>query len=293
LTSPGSDLAGIHYLRTIADAEAIRGGLSGKRRIVVVGGGFIGTEAAASFRSTGHDVVLLEMLDHVLLPLGPQVGEIVGTLHRERGVDLRLNEQVDGFAGKDRVERVLTTNGDSIPADFVLVGIGSRPEVGWLGGSGVAIERGVLTDELNQTSVESVYAAGDVASWWHPDPGERLTLEHFDHAQNHGFAAAMSMLGRGERYRPVSTFWTDQYEKKLQLAGVPRQGDRVVFRGDPEGESWTAFYFRGNAFVAVLACNRFPDYSQGRRILEKKGSVTPDDAADERYDLREHARSLK
>lgn len=294
LRVPGADLPGVHYIRTMADIDGIRPLVPGKNPVVIAGAGFIGTEAAASFRKLGHDVILLEMAATPLeAALGAEVGEIVARLHLERGVDFRPGERVTAFAGDGRLESVVTANGDIVACDAVIVGVGSVPNTAWLDGSGIALDGGIVTDELNRTSVDSVFAAGDVAAWWHPDLGRRLRVEHFDHAQNHGVAAATAMLGKGEPYRPVPSFWTDQYDFKLQLAGIPAGHDRVIFRGDPASSSWTAFYLAGESLVAVLACNRFPDLAAGRRILEKRGTISPADLSNESFDLRAFSRSLR
>ncbi|HEX5418179.1 MAG TPA: FAD-dependent oxidoreductase, partial [Chloroflexota bacterium] len=253
LVVPGSHLKGIHYLRTIEDARAIRAAAEKANRAVVVGAGFIGAEVAASLRSVGREVSLLEVLPVPLQrALGERVGGIYAEIHRERGVDLRLNEGVSAFRGAERVEAVVTSSGATIPADLVVVGVGVRPNVDWLADSGLAIENGILVDEFSRTNLPDIFAAGDVANWWHPGLGERLRVEHYDNAQNQGVAAAKSMLGKGEPYAPVPYFWSDQYDLTLQYVGHARGDDEVVFRGDIGARSFVAFYLRDGAIRAAL-----------------------------------------
>lgn len=287
LAVPGAHLSGIHYLRTLDDARAIKATAGRASRAVVVGAGFIGAEVAASLRGAGLPVTLLEVLPVPLQrALGNQVGEICGEIHRERGVDLRLTEGVSEFRGAERVEEVVTTSGATIPADLVVVGVGVRPNVDWLAGSGLAIENGVLVDEFSRTNLPNVYAAGDVANWWHPGLGERLRVEHYDNAQNQGVAAAKSMLGKGEPYAPVPYFWSDQYDLTLQYVGHARGDDECVFRGDVGTRSFVAFYLRDGAIRAALGINRLREVNATKRLIRDRVPITAEQLADEGADLR-------
>ncbi|HEX2171416.1 MAG TPA: FAD-dependent oxidoreductase [Dehalococcoidia bacterium] len=291
IEAPGADLPGILYLRTLRDAEYLRGRKEHARRVVVVGAGFIGAEVAATCRQAGLEVILLEALPVPLeRGLGRRVGEIYARIHRDRGVDLRTNAAVAAFRGHGLVEQVVTASGEAFECDFVVVGVGVAPEVGWLAGSGLQIENGILVDEFCRTNLPGVYAAGDVANWWHPTLGQRLRVEHYDNAQNQGVAAAKSMLGQGEPYAPVPFFWSDQYDLNLQYVGHARGDDEVVLRGDPSGESWSAFYLREGRVQAALAVNRFRDVSAARQLIAKRVPITPAQIADEGTDLRALAR---
>jgi 3-phenylpropionate/trans-cinnamate dioxygenase ferredoxin reductase subunit len=290
LRVPGIDLPGVFYLRNLADALAIRRASEGARRVVVIGAGFIGAEVAATSRRRGLDVTVLEMLPVPLQRgLGDVVGAIYADIHRDHGVDLRLSEGIRSFQGDGRLERVVTASGSTIECDLAVVGVGVQPEIDWLIGSGVTLDNGVLVDELCRTNVPDVFAAGDVANWWHPTLGERLRVEHYENGQNQGVAAARSMLGIGEPYEPVPYFWSDQYDLTLQYVGHASGLDDVVFRGDISSRKFLAFYLRDGRLRAALGINRFRDVSAARRLIRDKASVTAEQLADEQVDLRKLA----
>ena len=292
LVVPGGDLAGILYLRTLRDAQHIRAAMSRARRVVVVGAGFIGAEVAASCRQAGLEVVLLEALPVPLeRALGREVGEIYAAIHRDHGVDLRTSEGVIAFRGQDRVEQVVTTSGATFDCDFAVVGVGVSPETAWLAESGLAIDNGLLVDEYCRTNLPGIYAAGDVANWWHPTLGERLRVEHYDNAQNQGVAAAQSLLGRAEPYAPVPFFWSDQYDLNLQYVGHASGRDRVVMRGAVTSPSWSAFYLRDGQLRAALGVNRYRDISAARQLIARRVPVTEQQLADEQVDLRALAKA--
>lgn len=287
LVVPGADLAGILYLRTLHDARELRRHMGTARRVVVVGTGFIGAEVAASCRRVGLEVVALEAGAVPLArALGRDVGRIYADIHRAHGVDLRTNERVVAFRGQGRVAQVVTASGTAIDCDSVVVGIGVAPECGWLAGAGLELQHGVVVDEFCRTTLPDVYAAGDVATWWHPILGERLHVEHFDNAQNQGVAAAKSMLGNGEPYAPVPFFWSDQYDLTLQYVGHADAGDEVVLRGAVEDGSWSAFYLRDGCLRAALAVNRYTDLVAARRLIARRIPVQARQLADTAIDLR-------
>jgi 3-phenylpropionate/trans-cinnamate dioxygenase ferredoxin reductase subunit len=287
LAVPGGDLDGIVYLRSVADARGLRARLEGARRVAVVGMGFIGAEVAAACRTLGLEVVALEALPVPLLgALGPTVGEIYAGIHRDHGVDLRTATSVAAFRGSGQVAEVVTSAGDTVACDLALVGVGVAPETTWLEGSGLALDDGVLVDELCRTNLEGVYAAGDVARWWHPGLGLRLRVEHFDNAGNQGAAAARSLLGRGEPYAPLLYFWSDQYDLSLQYVGHASGADEVVLRGSPPDASWSAFYVRDSFVRAALAVNRFKDVGAARQLITRRVPITAAQLADPDTDLR-------
>lgn len=290
---PGGDLPGVRYLRTVADARALRSAISdagvAQERVVVVGGGFIGAETAAACRSLGLDVTLLEMLPAPMArALGEEMGNIFANVHRAHGVDLRLNEGVAGFHGHGRVEEVITTSGTRIPCAFALVGVGVRPATGWLEESGVEMGDGVLVNDYCETSVPDIFAAGDVASWPYRPAGAadavRVRLEHWDNALRQSEVAARNLLGRRVPFAPVPYFWSDQYDMKLQYVGYARTWERLVVRGDPASGSFTAFYLSDGYVRAALGVNRIRDLVVLKRLV---GTQTdPDRLADENTDLR-------
>jgi 3-phenylpropionate/trans-cinnamate dioxygenase ferredoxin reductase subunit len=290
LPVPGAELPGIYYLRTLADARAIRAASVRASHVVVVGAGFIGAEVAASCKMRGLNVTVLEMLPVPLQRgLGDAVGQIYGEIHRERGVDLRLREGIAEFRGNGRLEQVVTASGETIDCDLAVVGVGVAPETEWLDGSGIHLHNGVVVDEYCRASDPNVFAAGDVANWWHPILGERLRVEHYENAQNQGVAAARAMLGKGEPYAPVPFFWSDQYDLTLQYVGHAAGHDEVVFRGDVASRKFLAFYLRDGRLRAALGINRFRDVSAARRLIRDRVDVTPEQLADEQIDLRKLA----
>lgn len=267
---PGTGtLAGVHTLRTLDDSLAVRAALdAGAERVVVVGAGFIGAEVAATCRGLGRDVTILEALPVPLgRVLGDEMGAVLGDLHRDHGVDLRLDTGVAGFEGAGRVERVRLADGATLDADLVVVGIGVTPNTGWLEGSGLALDDGVVCDATT-LAAPGVVAAGDVARWPSHRFGALLRVEHWDNAIGMGEHAARRLLaeppfagsngstGVGP-YDPVPWFWSDQYDRKIQLAGWSSGADEVVVvDGSTEERRFVALYRKGDRLVAVLAMNR-------------------------------------
>jgi 3-phenylpropionate/trans-cinnamate dioxygenase ferredoxin reductase component len=259
---PGTDhLAGVHVLRSLDDAVALRADLDASpRRVVVVGAGFIGAEAAATARQRGLAVTLVEPLPVPLgRVLGGEVAETVAAVHRDEGVDLRLGVGVDAIEGGDRVERVRLADGSSVDCDVVVVGIGVRPGTGWLEGSGLPLADGVVADATCRVG-PGIVAAGDVARWHHPTYGEDLRVEHWDHAIAQGGHAAETLLAGdagGRPFAPVPWFWSDQYDRKIMLAGRPAAAEEVrVVDGSLAERRFVALYRRGDQVVAALGMNR-------------------------------------
>jgi 3-phenylpropionate/trans-cinnamate dioxygenase ferredoxin reductase component len=287
LTVPGSELEGLFYLRTRGDSERLGAEIQRARRVVVIGAGFIGSEVAASARTMGREVTLLEAAPVPLArALGPRMGEYCAGIHRDHGVDLRLGCGVSELLGSARVEEVVLANGSRIACDLVVVGVGVAPAVSWLDGSGLALENGVVVDEYCESSVPGVYAAGDVANAWNPLFSERLRVEHYDNAQNQGLAAGKSMAGRREPYAPVPYFWSDQYDMTLQYVGHGRGDDEIVVRGDVGKRSFVAFYVRAGRLRAALGIGRPRDVMAAKRLVQARKPVDPKLLADEQVDLR-------
>lgn len=291
LDVPGADLPGVHYLRTREEAYEVRAAISRGGKAVIVGAGFIGLEIASACRAHGLDTTVIEMLETPLEPaLGKELGNIFSRIHRNRGVEIICNERVSGFRGVEHVEQVVTQSGRVVDADLVVVGVGVVAEDAWLEQSGVERSNGVLVDEFCRTSVPDVFAAGDVANAWHPSLHQHLRVEHYDNAQNQGIAAALTMLGKGEPYDPVLSFWSDQYDLKIQHAGHIHGHKHIVYRGDLESPAWSAFYLRDRRVAAVLAVNRPRDIVAGRQLIRRQIEVTNDVLQDEDLDLRKWAR---
>jgi 3-phenylpropionate/trans-cinnamate dioxygenase ferredoxin reductase subunit len=273
-TLPGQpDLPGIHTLRTLDDCLALKGDLDATpQRVVVVGAGFIGAEVAATARQKGLDVTLLEALAVPLeRALGPVIGAVCADVHREQGVDVRLSTGVEGFVGDERVEGVVLTDGSTVAADVVVVGVGVAPNTSWLAGSGLQLDNGLVCDETC-LAASGVVAAGDVARWPNRRFGEVMRVEHWDNAQEQGAHAARRLLhgdSKGaEAYEPVPWFWSDQYDRKIQLAGRSGPGDEVaIVEGSLEERRFVALYGRVGRLVGVLGFNRPAQVMRYRQLI--------------------------
>jgi NADPH-dependent 2,4-dienoyl-CoA reductase/sulfur reductase-like enzyme len=255
----GAVPAGVMPLRTVDDCLAIRSELGKRRRVVVVGGGFIGTEVAASLHSLGHKVTLLSRAEALLQSaLGREMGDCWTELHRERGVDVRVGVKVDRFAGDRHVKAVLLSDGSKVKADLVVFGLGVEPATDWLRGSGLPVDDGMVCDATGAVEGSTgVVAAGDVARWWHPLYQQHLRIEHWDQASRQGVTAARNLLagpGDAQQYDAVPYFWSDQYDVKLQLVGVPTGYDSVeIIEGNVRDREFTAAYGKDGRTIAVLS----------------------------------------
>jgi 3-phenylpropionate/trans-cinnamate dioxygenase ferredoxin reductase subunit len=293
LDIPGAGLAGIHSLRTVAECDAIKQEAVADRHAVVVGMGFIGCEVAASLRQLGVRVTTMfpepAPLERVL---GDELGAAYTAIHREHGVELRPGTNVAGFEGTERVEAVATAEGDRVACDFVVVGVGIVPEVPAFVGGSVDVSNGVLVDESLRTSAPDVFAAGDVANHLHPLFG-RVRVEHYNNGEKMGRAAARSMLGSTAPYDYLHTFWSDQYEHKLEYAGHATKWDRFVVRGSLEERQLVGFYLLEGQVLAAVGLDRGGDpeldqdseMAAAARVVGVRARPAPEQLADEDVDL--------
>ena len=275
---PGTaGLPGVHTLRTRDDAEAIRDALAnGARRVVVVGAGFIGAEVASTAIGRGAAVTMVEALEAPFgRVLGVEMGAVMADVHRRHGVDLRTGVGVDEVLGDDRLAGVRLADGATLEADLLVVGIGVVPNTDWLEGSGLTLDDGVVCDETCLAAPD-VVAAGDVARWANPRYGEVMRVEHWDNAVQQGVHAARRLLQSDEEatpYAPVPWFWTDQYDRKVQLAGRPHTDDEVrVVAGSTAEHRFAAFYGRDGRFTAALGMNRPRQVMQSKGLLDAGAS---------------------
>jgi 3-phenylpropionate/trans-cinnamate dioxygenase ferredoxin reductase subunit len=256
LRIPGADLDGVLYLRSVGDAERLRSRLRPGSTVVVVGAGWIGAEVAASARQRGLDVTVVDPasvpLEHVM---GREVGAVYRDVHADHGVRMLMGTGVAAFEGHEAVERVRTSDGQVLPCDFVVVGVGALPRSALAVQAGLATDDGILVDEHLQTSDPHVFAAGDVANAFHPFYGHRIRVEHWANALNQGPVAARGMLGAPAPYDRIPYFFSDQYEVGMEYVGYARQWDRVVFRGDPAGREFIAFWMARDRVVAGMNVN--------------------------------------
>lgn len=267
---PGTDgLANVHTLRTLDDAVALRADLRPGARLVVIGAGFIGAEVAASARSLGLDVTVVEALPTPLAgPLGAEMGAVCAGLHADHGVRLLTGVPVARLTGSGRAEAVELADGTRLPADVVLAGIGAQPDVEWLAGSGLTLAGGVVTDASGATNLPTVVATGDCAVSYSPYAGRAVRAEHWTHAFEQPAAAVATLLGGTGRAPGVPYFWSDQYGVRLQFAGHREHGDTVrVVEGDPAQRSFLAVYERHGQPVAVLGMNQTRLFTRWRRQL--------------------------
>ena len=264
-------LEGLHTLRTLDDCIALRADLDATpQRVVVVGAGFIGAEVTATARQRGLDVTLLEALATPLQrALGDAIGTVCGDIHREHGVDLRLSTGVDGFDddGRGRLSGIRLSDGTTVDADVAVVGVGVAPNTGWLEGSGLTIDNGIVCDETCLAAPD-VVAAGDIARWPNHRFDEVMRVEHWENAQEQGAHAARRLLGRLEPYEPVPWFWSDQYDRKIQLAGRSHADDEVqIVDGSIEERRFVALYGRAGRVVGVLGMNRPRPVMEYRQLI--------------------------
>jgi len=259
LDAPGTDLAGVHYLRRLEDSDRLRETFARASRVVVVGAGWIGLETAAAARLAGAAVTVLEAATLPLVGvLGPEAAQVFADLHRDHGVDLRVGVGVSALTGRDgRVSGVVLADGTHVPADAVVVGVGIAPNVSLAVTAGLDVDNGVVVDEHLRTSDPNVFAAGDVANAWHPFLRRRIRVEHWANALNQPAVAAAGMLGRDAVYDRLPYFFSDQYDLGMEYVGhvAPGEYDRVVFRGDVAGREFVAFWLAQGRVVAGMNVN--------------------------------------
>jgi 3-phenylpropionate/trans-cinnamate dioxygenase ferredoxin reductase component len=251
----GADLAGVHYLRSVEDSQAIREHVGPGMRLIVVGAGWIGSEVAASARQLGAAVTLVDPLAVPLQRvLGDRVGGFYRDVHAQQGVDLRMGSGVEAFEGADALARVRLAGGETVECELVVVGVGVLPRSELAQAAGLEVQNGVVVDERLQTSVPGIFAAGDVANHSHPQFG-RLRVEHWANALNQGLAAGRSMLGASEPYDRVPYFFSDQYDVGMEYSGYAGPDDELVLRGDPADGEFIAFWLRDERVVAGMNVN--------------------------------------
>jgi 3-phenylpropionate/trans-cinnamate dioxygenase ferredoxin reductase component len=292
LEVPGAELPGIHQLRTVAECDAIMREAVASRHAIVVGMGFIGCEVAASLTQLGVRVTATfpdsEPLERVL---GKEVGGVIGAFHRANGVELLPESRITAFEGTERLEAAVTADGDRVPCDFAVVGIGIEPDLPTFA-STVAQENGILVDELCRTSAPDVYAAGDVANHLHPVFG-RVRVEHFNNGEKMGRAAARSMLGFTSPYDYIHSFWSDQYDHKLEYVGHTTNWDEFVVRGSLKDGRLIGFYLLEGLVQAAVGIDRGGDpeadtdgeMAACARLVGMRARPAADQLADERVDL--------
>ena len=274
LLVPGAGLDGIHALRTVRDADRIRADMAPGRRATVVGMGFIGSEVAASLRQEGLDVTVIEpAVTPLHRVLGEAIGRRLGELHRVHGVKTIFGDTVEAFEGPGRVTAAITKAGRRLECDLVVTGVGVEPVVDYLAGSGVHLDNGIVVDEHCRTTVDGVYAAGDVANHYHPVFERHIRVEHWQNAVRQGAAAARNMLGTATVYDDIPWFWSDQFDWNMQYAGYQTKWDELIISGRPDSDSFLACYLNKGRLDAVLGVNCAREVRRATALI--KGRVSP------------------
>ena len=291
LPAPGADLAGVHYLRTIADADRIRAECAAGGRMVIIGGGYIGLEVAASARGLGLEVTVLEMAARVMSRVTcAEISAFYEAEHARQGVRIHCNETLralHGDARSGRVRAVLTEAGREYPADIVIIGCGVVPADELARAAGLTCENGVVTDVHCRTSDAAIYAAGDCASHLNRQYGRHLRLESVDNAFEQGTTVALNLLGAATPHDKLPWFWSDQFDLKLVIVGVAQGFDSVILRGSAATRSFSACYLRGGELIAIDTVNQPKDQMAARKLIAAHARPDPDKLADAAIALRD------
>ena len=273
----------VFYLRTLGEAAEIRQRLAAANDVVVIGGGFIGLEVAAAARTLNKQVTVIESQSRLMARVvAPVVSEYFRSQHEAKGVDILLNATLAGISDKE----VLLGERTRRPADLVIAGIGVEPNVELAREAGLPVSNGITVNEYLQTPDERVFAIGDCAESPNTYAGALARLESVQNAMDQAACVAKAIVGNRARYGAVPWFWTDQYDIHLQMAGLPTGFDQVVTRGDPETRKFSVFYFRGGRLLAVDSVNRPVDHLAARKLIGARSTLSPDQAADESFDLK-------
>jgi NADPH-dependent 2,4-dienoyl-CoA reductase/sulfur reductase-like enzyme len=281
LPGPGKQ----RFLRSIDDALALRDVLVRRRRLAIVGAGWIGAELATAAATRGCQVSVVEAAGAPLAAIGADVGALTIPWYEQAGVELLLGCPVESVQDGG----LSLAGGGWLAADEIVTAVGVRPEVGWLGSSGIALDNGVAVDEQLRSSLPGVYAVGDCAAFWSGRFNRRLRTEHWDGALRAPGVLAANLLGGAENYDPVPYFWSEQFGRMMQYVGHHAGADRLIWRGDPAEPRWAVCWLAGERLIAVLTVNLPKDLTQGRRLIEAATPVDPDKLADPSIQLRSAA----
>jgi 3-phenylpropionate/trans-cinnamate dioxygenase ferredoxin reductase subunit len=288
LPLPGAELAGIHYLRGIDDVLKIQSEIQKGRRLVIVGAGYIGLEVAAVAAQLGLEVTVVEMEDRVMSRVvSPQLSEFYQQEHAARGVTLKLSTGTSGFSGAGKLQYVLLDNGEKLPADLVIIGVGIVPNIELADAAGLVTENGIVVDDHCRTSDPNIFAVGDCT--FHPNDvlGKSLRLESVHNALEQAKTAASNICGENSSYAQVPWFWSDQYDLKLQIVGLSQGYDEVVMRGDPVTRSFACLYLRDGQLIAVDAVNSPRDFMQSKALIANRARIDPQKLANTEVALKD------
>lgn len=283
ITLPGSELEGVHYLRDIADVEGIKKQVKKGNHVVVIGGGYIGLETAAALKKLGLNVVVLEMADRVLQRVtAPELSEFYTRIHTEEGVHIHTGIAVSAIVGDGKAEKVVCSDGTEFSANLVIVGVGILPNTELAEEAGIEVDNGIIVDEFCHTNDPNIVAAGDCTNHYNKIYRRRLRLESVPNAGEQGKSAAASICGENKEYKSLPWFWSDQYDLKLQIAGLSQDYDQVVIRGDKQkSRSFAAFYFKDGQLISADCVNRPQEFMLSKKLIAEKLTIQPDQLADE------------
>jgi 3-phenylpropionate/trans-cinnamate dioxygenase ferredoxin reductase subunit len=288
LTCPGADLPGQHYLRTVADVTPIRAAIKPGSRVVIIGGGYIGLETAATCRHMGCEVTVLELADRVMnRVVAPCVSEFFTQEHRAQGIHILCNMRVTRIEGAGRVERVVCADGGETAADVLIVGVGAIANTTLASDAGLPCDNGILVDEYCRTQDEAIFAAGDCTN--HPSLrfARRVRLESVDNAFEQAKTAALNLLDRKIPHDRVPWFWSDQFDNKLLIAGLSQDYDRQVLRGEPASRSFSVCYLKGDELIALEAVNHSKDYMAARKLIADRARMNLTKLSDPNLSLKD------
>ncbi|MEZ5003048.1 MAG: FAD-dependent oxidoreductase [Chitinophagales bacterium] len=288
LNIPGQQLKGIHYLRSLEDAKALKEKMATAKKLVVIGGGFIGLEIAAAANEKGLDVSVLEVQDRLMARvLPPVISDVFEAKHIAKGVNIQLQKSATAFIGEDdHVTGVEMDDGHVLAADLVVVGIGVVPNDEFAEAAGIKCSNGIEVDDYTRTNIDDIYAIGDVACHYNDFMQSHLRLESVQNAMDQGRIAALHILGKDEKYYLVPWFWTHQFELKLQMAGCNQGYDEYVTRGDVEEEKYSIFYLKDGKLIGVDSINRASDHMAARKLIQAGVTPTTEQIEDLEFKLK-------
>jgi len=288
LTIPGSNLPEVFYLKTIADVERIKAKAGSGKKVVIVGGGYIGLETASALNRLGMDVTILEAMDRVLQRVTTEdISSFYMRVHNEEGVKIVTNAVTTSFSGNHKVEKVICADGQEFEADLVIVGIGVIPETELAEAANVEVENGIVVDEFCQTSNKDILAAGDCTVHLNSIYQRNIRLESVQNATEQANVVAATLCEKSKAYNSLPWFWSDQYDIKLQIAGLSQGYDQVIIRGNiSEGRSFAAFYIKSGKILAVDAVNSPLEFMIGKRLISENISVNLDELSDESIHIK-------
>jgi 3-phenylpropionate/trans-cinnamate dioxygenase ferredoxin reductase subunit len=287
-TDKSGNMPGVHYLRSLDDALALHPLLKSGMKLAVIGGGYIGLEVAASARKHGCEVAVVEVMDELMKRSAlPGIADFLRKRHEREGVRLHLETAVTGFSGTPALEGVQLDSGETLHVDAAVVGVGVRPAIDWLAGSGIACNRGILVDERCRSNFSNVLAAGDVTEHSHVRYPGRQVLESVQNAIGQARVVAAQITGKDNCYEEVPWFWSEQYDCRLQMAGLPGPDDEIMRRGDPGSGSFSLLTIRGERLTGVQAINAARDFMAGKQLIARNEKLDVTRLGDDQTELKE------